>query len=458
MSSTQLKTNILILIILGTVFTILAIIFGTSMFSPDSWSYYELSKTIFTNNFYEFNTYRSYFSDLKSAAFPFGYPIVLATINLISENPINAVFINILFTILAMNAIQKISLKLEISYKVSCLISLSLLLYVPFLSEVFAGRSMPLAIMLYLYGILLLLNKKVFIAGIFLGLAVLVRFDYLVFGLLTILYYTLFFKKSSYILIGAFFIAILPWSIYSYIYFDSFWISDNSWVAKSAVHAFVLDYPAMSSETIFSDPLQWILKVVKNYIFIAKNLILNCRYYIFAFFVFVLFTMNIKRISNIKNYIFIIFLLASLAPYASTGYFDGRYFSLFYLVFTMFVLYEIKDIYKLNLKIIYFVFIISFILATKWFYIQVTNSLKNEEANKIELQKISNLHKQQQLDNKTYIFEKTKSNINPFKYGALTGGKTACFPSNFDKLDNNMKNEYFNHMKPYKIIEDINND
>ena len=101
MSSTQLKTNILILIILGTVFTILAIIFGTSMFSPDSWSYYELSKTIFTNNFYEFNTYRSYFSDLKSAAFPFGYPIVLATINLISENPINAVFINILFTILA---------------------------------------------------------------------------------------------------------------------------------------------------------------------------------------------------------------------------------------------------------------------------------------------------------------------------------------------------------------------
>ncbi|MGF1643287.1 MAG: hypothetical protein ACFCUJ_06545, partial [Thiotrichales bacterium] len=51
---------------------------GLTQYSPDSWSYYELSKTIFSGELYRFNTFRSYFSETYSAAFPLGYPVLIA--------------------------------------------------------------------------------------------------------------------------------------------------------------------------------------------------------------------------------------------------------------------------------------------------------------------------------------------------------------------------------------------
>ena len=38
-------------------------VLGISEFSPDSWAYFELSKTVFSDNFYKFNTFSSYFSN-----------------------------------------------------------------------------------------------------------------------------------------------------------------------------------------------------------------------------------------------------------------------------------------------------------------------------------------------------------------------------------------------------------
>ncbi len=44
--------------------------------------------------------------------------------------------------------------------------------------------------------------------------------------------------------------------------------------------------------------------------------------------------------------------------------------------------------------------------------------------------------------------------VNPFKYGALTQLKTAIQPTNFRSMTSQLKNKYFDKMRPCKIIPD----
>ena len=74
----------------------LALAIGVSQFSPDSWSYFELSKTVFSDRFYAFATYRSYVSDTYSASFPLGYPVTLAAAGAVfGSTPWLAVAVNL---------------------------------------------------------------------------------------------------------------------------------------------------------------------------------------------------------------------------------------------------------------------------------------------------------------------------------------------------------------------------
>ena len=52
------KVKVLILLLL--IASISAFYFQTGNFSPDSWTYFELSKTFYTTGFYEPNTIRNY--------------------------------------------------------------------------------------------------------------------------------------------------------------------------------------------------------------------------------------------------------------------------------------------------------------------------------------------------------------------------------------------------------------
>jgi hypothetical protein len=449
------KCNLIVLpIALLFLLTILSILIGINNFSTDSWSYFELSKTIFSNNFYEFNTYRGYFSDVKSASFPFGYPIILAIVNnVFGFEPINAVYLNIILTVMSIYMLTKILLQLEISYKLVWLLPLSLLIFFPYMDELYSGRSMPFAILLYLSGVYLLVTKKYFfIAGIFFGFTALVRFDYLVFSLLTIIYYSFFYKEHRIKLFAGFLLGIFPWILYSSLFFDSFWISDNSWVSKSSYNVFAGDFPSVVSSTIFTNPIDWTIKVFNNYmaivfiifIYIKNSLLtlLGTGFYVYYY----------RKYMRLKDYTFLLFLLISIGPYATTGYLDARYFTFFYIILGIYTFYSIHNIIEINYKIVYLVFVINFLLVSKWFYSEIKTSMENTNFNTKQLILIEKLHKKQLEDNKIYIFENPRLAA---RYGALTGGKSAMLPSNFQKLDEITKNMYLKKMEPYKMITKV---
>ena len=89
------QLSALSILLLSPVFLVACLV-GVSEFSPDSWAYFELSKSIFADRFYTFNTLRSYFSETYSASFPFGYPAILAVTHLLfGADPRLAIGVNL---------------------------------------------------------------------------------------------------------------------------------------------------------------------------------------------------------------------------------------------------------------------------------------------------------------------------------------------------------------------------
>ena len=464
--------------LLSALFLLTATQVGLSRFSPDSWSYFELSKTIFSDEFYKFNTYRSYFSQTQSAAFPFGYPIALAlTHEILGTSPINAVYLNFLLSIVSTIFIIKICKKYDISNFVTISIVATFALNPSYMDEIFSGRAMPLAILFVLLATYLIVAcnsfVKFFIAGIIFGLAALVRFDFLVsaFVLLNLL---LFFrdKKASYFLLvnGGFLIGILPWCIYSEIFFNKFWISDNSWVALSATPAYVLDYPAHAIATAFTDPLLFVKKVtwslLRVLVYVIKDSLKQPLFLLS--FVYVLYALRSTNAKIDKSLIIAATaLLMSLFPYVLTGYVDARYFSLFFLIATFLlikrwamIINERKtDPANNHLLSVAFISTVSMLLFGAVFAIEVfvnndADSLQNKK-NEIAISRIHRCHKFQ--PNTTLIFMGASSSILPM-YGAMTGNRTAFPPSNFDQMDDSEKRAYFSYLKPYHIINNAEED
>lgn len=444
------KYEILIIFLISFIFIMFGIILKTSTFSPDSWGYYELSKTIFSDNFYGFNTYRSYISDYKSAAFPFGFPIILSIVNnLIGFNPINAVYLNIIVSILNIYLILRITLLINISYLFSWLLAISFLSYSSYLDEIYAGRSMPLAIFLYLCGIYYLINKKIFMAGLLLGFSCLVRFDYLIFSLLTVFYYILVDPKRRYVILLSLILGILPWILYSYLFFDTIWISDNSWVAKSSYSSFAGDFPAVASHTIFTHPFDWILKIINNFKSVLLYLIYYSKEYFIVIIGSIIFIYKYRKLLNLRDYLFFFFLLVSLLPYAATGYFDGRYYSLFFLILSVFIFYRINSMLRVNIKFIFILIVVNLLICSYWFSFITKRSYAKVEYNYKQEKTIYKLRDYQINSNMRYIFE---SPLLAVKYGALTGGRSAVLPTNFKILDEQTKKEYFLKMSPFIFV------
>ena len=261
------------------IFTIVGFLSGTANFSPDSWSYFELSKKIFNEKFYEFNTWRSYFSDTKSVSFPFGFPILLSLISkIVGEDPRNAIFINILIAIISWFGIIILSHKFNLPkiYKIAA--AATLILNPSYLDELFSGRSIPLAMALFVFAFFLIFENQ-FIAGLFFGISCLTRFDYLIYSFSSILGFIflkkekfnfLFYKKLK--LIFGFILGLSPWIIFSFVHFGKFWVTDNFWVLASSKKVFVLDYPAFPEGHFLDSPLIWISAKLENLLPLFKSI------------------------------------------------------------------------------------------------------------------------------------------------------------------------------------------
>ncbi len=455
-----------------TIFLITASQSGLAKYSADSWAYFELAKTIFSDNFYKFNTYRSYFSETQSAAFPFGYPIALAIVNKIfSFAPINAIYLNVTLSVASIILIIKICKNNGISKIATLSVVAAFSLNPAYMDEVFSGRAIPLALFIFLLASFILIGRYssafIIFSGILFGATALVRFDFLLIAFLLMNLFLFLEKKEakSFLLAnGGFVIGIFPWCIYSAYFFNKFWISDNSWVVLSAIPAFVLDFPAQVSSGLFTDPVSFLKKIGSNTIRLMSSLLTaSSRQPLFLFSLALMLYVSRFAYPKFKQFtvITIATLFVSLLPYVLTGYFDSRYFLLFFLVSTFLLIAcwsklvndqavdnSNNHLYSASFLSTAAMLLLGMIFVGRVLYFSKENFVKFK-INETIISSIDCSHKRQ--PNTTLIFTESAVFLAPM-YGALTGNKAAFLPSNFDRMSDPEKSAYFSYMHPFKLI------
>ncbi len=441
---------------------------GITRFSPDSWSYFELSKTVFGPAFYKFNTFRSYFSHEYSASFPLGYPTVLAVVSWVfGERPMAAVDINIAAAVATGWVLLRICKTLQLSALAGFAIVLSVWLYPPYLEEIVSGRAMPAALLVFLGAGYLQLRNKPLAAGLLLGLSVLFRFDFLVYALL---YQAIFlvshikdFKAVIKVAIG-FAAGTSPWVIYSLTHFGKPWISDNSWVAMSALPAFVVDYPAAPVVSALQSPMAWLHRVLGNVPHLLKaigNAALLVPLLLLALLATACNWLRVTIKAQVLLLVLVLVAAASTAPYLLTGYFDARYFSLVFLCLVVLFVVAIArapsprlfgmDLHGLALVAMVLTLPIGLFALAKTAYQapEVSRKLDNQ-TRQIAILKAC----QQKTPETIYIFIDDAGGFAPM-YGGVSGMRTAFVASNYLRMTEAERQAFFDHLQPHLVIRSM---
>jgi hypothetical protein len=260
--------------LVGAIATV--ILFYLGLFSPsfnvDSWSYLELSSTVF-KDFFRYNTLRQY-SDhsVYSNSFPPLWPVCIALTRKcgVDLGIYTGYFLNFFCMLLLQFRLIRLTTKLGLPHISGCLIYLGVLSYRPFITEdILAGGSLALSLVLFLTGLQTLLVAKLefrhtILGGLWIGLACLTRFDYA----LSTLYIAIciFFNrqisplnrvKYSAAYSAIIVVVLLPWIIYNFTHFGKPFASDNSRQVIAADPSSVLDYYSVNPPTLFTHPKQW---------------------------------------------------------------------------------------------------------------------------------------------------------------------------------------------------------
>jgi hypothetical protein len=341
--------NRILTILLWSIFLLIllkSILHGmnTLPFSPDSWSYWELSKTILSDDPYRIHGWRQFQTIVPySMSFPPLWPLFISIFDrgsLIGPSimPLLAGTFFFIGVVILETAFRR-----HFNIKHLGILGGFLLLFYPgFVSEITAGRSIPFAFMLVSAMLYIWLKSSNWMntlqLAFFSGLLILTRFDMLPFVLLfgVAIYIKQSFLSSSkggvkYLLYFYFIvlITISPYILYSMTHFDKIFATDNAMVAKSAYKIFVTAYFVNPLPTIFDEPILWIQRIAGN----ALELFIRLKYIIFIALVDLIMIFSLYRSEKITHEmkLFVIFLsvyLVSLLSYVLTGYFDSRYFSI----------------------------------------------------------------------------------------------------------------------------------
>jgi len=243
-------------------------------YSPDSYGYYDISRSIFSN-FGFVNVTRQYieFTDY-GISFPYLFPALISVFDFFTGFGIlSGTCINIIATLFSLYYMSKISSRLTESAIPGLIIALILFFSPDFLSEMINSRAVPLSILCALLIINALTSYsgsgkpgklQLFLAGVFAGAGMVIRFDFLaVAGLLGVIllfvYNKKMFKFVPFYVFGLL-VFTTPWILYSIIHFNKIWISDNGGTlflinAMLPQRFFI---PTEVVPDIFSDPKKWI--------------------------------------------------------------------------------------------------------------------------------------------------------------------------------------------------------
>lgn len=240
------------------------IVFLTAIFTPvfivDSWSYFELSKKIFTD-FYRINTLRQYeIHTLYSNAFPPLWPILLAAFHRALDLGIySGTVLNFAVCLGLLAALIRLFRNLDLPGWIGAACYLCILGLQPFESEALGAKSIPLALMLIVFTLPVIVRdpitkSRAVLGGLLMGLACVDRFDSLalacVIGLvIAFRTYQLEHRFLSGAALAALYFATLvvvisPWAAYGMSKFGKPFASPDTRQAALAHGGYTMDYYA----------------------------------------------------------------------------------------------------------------------------------------------------------------------------------------------------------------------
>ena len=254
------------------------LVFLTGIYAPgfivDSWSYLELSKTVF-KDFYRFNTLRQFESfSPYSNTFPPLWPILLALVSRVADL---GIYTGYLLNFLACVGLLATLILLfrRISYPgwVGAACYLFILGFRPFAGDALGAKTMPLTLLLLAGAVLIFVQEqitipRVVLSALLMGLACLNRFDALAaacaIGLaLIVRSYRLVPQLRRCVAIAVVYFTTLgavlaPWAAYGMRRFDKPFPSDNVRQVMRARGGDVMDYfTAPPRVDLFQNPREW---------------------------------------------------------------------------------------------------------------------------------------------------------------------------------------------------------
>lgn len=218
-------------------------------FSPDSWSYYEMSKTILHGPF-RVPTIRQYliFTD-QAISFPYLYPLLIALFNQCAGIGIySGILVNLSAVFFTGVTLYRISQRLLKNPLPGAMAFVFLCSHYDYLGEITSARSIPVSILLTLLVFYWLCPlpqvryRQIFWAGLAAGAGMVTRFDGMIVAFFAAICVAVLGTPGRWKSLGAFIGGLLPftlpWMIYSLVFFNSLWISDNGgtlWLLSSTV-------------------------------------------------------------------------------------------------------------------------------------------------------------------------------------------------------------------------------
>ncbi len=209
------------------------------LYSPDSFSYFDIGKNLF-HSFYSVDTIRQYIVDTDlGISFPYLYPSIVAIVCEATGLQIySGTVINIVIACATCLLLWKISVKHFKTPYPAALAVIYMLSNDQYLNEMRVARSVPLTILCicvlayYILDLPKLKTKGAVLAGVGAGAAIVCRFDALAVAGLCLVAVFVFSEKGGRIkntakYTGGLLIPTLPWILFSLINFGKLWISDN---------------------------------------------------------------------------------------------------------------------------------------------------------------------------------------------------------------------------------------
>jgi len=258
---------------------------GHLAFTPDSWTYYELARSL-PGDFYRLHLTRQFqFTSPYGASFPPLWPALIALADaLTGAGPVVAFWLAALtaglFAVLSEAAGRRCFATRWIGLAAAVLI----LSHGGLIDEITGGRSIPLQLCLYAALLWVLAGpdgwRRWALAGLLGGLAVMNRFDALPLAVALAGAVAAMAGRrcaaagAGYL--GALLIALTPWIAYSRLRFGRWFVSDNGGIAFSADRqAYVTDWWPRPQPTLFDAPGDWLLKVSGNAMRLVPEMVVS---------------------------------------------------------------------------------------------------------------------------------------------------------------------------------------